>query len=150
MKVIINKMFSKKVFLRTSLFILGYFILVVILSFMGMKEEVMQKTLGYPFYVIGNYIDALYIVILLLVLSISSVVISFLSDRIFEAWRLWTGIWFIPFITLIYLATTVHGSGGLDAGPSYKGAEFILMFVIYVVISITVILTTFWKEKHNK
>jgi hypothetical protein len=91
----------------------------------------------------GEMIGALFI------MFVFSLITYFLSDRIFRAWRLWTGIWLILFAWVTYHAATTIRGGTLAAYPSVDPNGFIPTYLLYVIVSIIVILVTRWREKRS-
>ena len=99
-----------------------------------------------------NFLDRIHISVLsLLVIPLLFVflaVLHFLSPRIFNAWRSWTGIWLVLFLIVSFIES--GSGGGMGAVGNLSGLFLIPTYFLYVIVSIVVILVTRWREKHGK
>lgn len=149
LKNLINMIFSRKVIFHLTFWVGLYILFWIIFQGSDINYEFFRKYSYLIRLLPGSFPDLAIISIPLL--AIFSTITHYLSDRIFKAWRLWTGIWVIFFIWVVINAIndTESGSGmGVYSAPDPHG--FIPTLLLYVIVSIIVILVTRNREKRNK
>lgn len=148
----LNKLLSqKKIFIIISI-IFAYLISVISLyRIIGYPVNEQSRALNIFAYPV-NFLDRIHVSVLsLLVIPlffVFSVILHFLSNRIFRTWRLWTGIWLILFFFASYIET--GSGGGLGAVGNLSGLFLIPTYFLYILVSMVVIAVTMWREKHGK